>query len=211
MRTPQLQPAPPGSAAGATWLSSALPPDLFTPRGCALDGFAATARLLHPAGDVDGHPELGELGEPGWDALLSHLTRWSGSDAACLLAVDEDLPWVRGGAHVGFYGDPHHSEPPQEPAFGAELLTAAPRVQLLRTCLLLSGPLAAVRTLGRTWRHRDRRWFERHGPTALWPAGRSWLVLTDLDADRTVLAGPRTLVDAVSADDRLEAQPQAAS
>ncbi|MCI2237992.1 hypothetical protein MO973_38040 [Paenibacillus sp. TRM 82003] len=174
---------------------------------------AVHTRRSTRSGWPGGAPELGELGEPGWDALLSHLTLWSGSGsgAACLLAVAEDLPWVRGGAHVGFYGDPHHTGPPQEPAFTAEVLTAAPRVQLLRTCLLLAGPLAAVRTLGRTWRYQDRHWFERHGPTALWPVERSWLVLTDLDADCTVVAGPRALIDAVRADDRLEARPQAAS
>ncbi len=243
-----LQPAPPDTT--ATWLTDALPLDLFTPRGATIDAFAATTSLLHPASDADGvpvtwaqvaahtghllhptstwddvcgtvhtrrstrndwpggAPDLGELGESGWDALLSHLVRWSGPAAACVLAVDEDLPWVRGGAHVGFYGDPYHAEPPQEPAFDAQVLTAAPRVQLLRTCLLLAGSLAAVRTLGRTWRYRDRHWFERHGPTALWPADRSWLVLTDLDADSTVVAGPRTLIDALSADARLETRPQ---
>ena len=155
-----------------------------------------------------GEPDLGELGEPGWDTLLEHLTHWSGPEAACVVAVDEDLPWVRGGTHVGFYGDPHHAEPAQEPAFPAQVLTTAPRVELLRTCLLLSGPLAAVPTLGRTWRYQYRRWFERHGPTALWSSDRSWLVLTDLDADCTLVAGPGPLIDAVSADTRLDVRPR---
>ncbi|WP_432571008.1 hypothetical protein [Kineococcus sp. SYSU DK005] len=155
-----------------------------------------------------GEPELGELGEAGWDALLSHLTRWSGSSASCTIALDEGLPWVSG-AGLDVYGDPHHVEPAQGPAFPADVVSTAPRVQVLRTCLLLAGPLAAVRALGRTRRYREQRWFERHGPTALWPADRSWLVLSDLDADCTVVAGPRTLVDAVAADGRLETRPEA--
>ncbi|NHC47641.1 hypothetical protein [Motilibacter aurantiacus] len=246
MHTQTLQPASPGSLNDAAWLTSLVMPTPFI-NGLSIPGFAATARLLHPASDANGvpatwaqvanqtgrplhpdstwdevsgtvharrtvhsdwpggEPDLGELGENGWDALLDHLTDWAGSDASCVAAIDAELPWVSG--TVGFYGDPQHVEPPQGPAFPTEVLSTAPRVQLLRTCMLMTGPLTAVRSLGRTWHYRDQCWFERHGPTGLWPADRSWLVLTDIDADHTVLAGPLELIDAVTADNRLETRP----
>jgi hypothetical protein len=156
-----------------------------------------------------GPPELGELGDTGWDALLSHLTLYSGSTTRCLIAIDDSLTWVTGGPGVQFYGDPHHVEPPQDPAFPTELLDSAPRFWACsRSYLLLTAPLAALRTLGRTWRYQDQRWFERHSPSLLWPTDRSWLVATDLDYDYTYLAGPRLLLDAALADHRLESQPQ---
>ncbi|WP_432521022.1 hypothetical protein [Kineococcus sp. SYSU DK006] len=94
-------------------------------------GFAAAARLLHPATDEHqrpstwaqvaartghplhpastweqaagtvrtrrttredwpgGPPVNGELGETDWDALLGHLSRYSGAGATCYLAVDD--------------------------------------------------------------------------------------------------------------------------
>ncbi|NAZ84293.1 hypothetical protein GTR02_21045, partial [Kineococcus sp. R8] len=151
----------------------------------------------------------GELGDTGWDALLSHLARYSGSSTRCLIAVDDSLTWVTGGPGVQFSGDPHHVEPPQDPAFSSWLLNSTPRLRVSsRSYLLLTAPLDALRTFGRTWRYQDQRWFERHSPSLLWPLDRSWLVLTDLDQDYTYIAGPRVLLDAVLADPRLEGQPQ---
>ena len=207
-----LHPATDADGAPVTWAQVAARTGRRLHPGSTWEEVSGTARTRRTTRSdwPGGEPELGELGGAGWDALLGHLTRWSGSGASCVAALDEDLPWVSG-AGVGSYGDPHHVEPPQGPAFPAEVLSAAPRVRLLRTCLLLTGPLAAVRTLGRSRRSREQHWFERHGPTALWPADRSWLVLTDLDADCTLVAGPRTLIDAVVADDRLEPRPRAST
>jgi len=243
----QLQPAPrDATAPAAGWLASVLRPGPGAPTG-----FAAAARLLHPARDADGHPvpwahvagvtghplhpdstfddvagtmhtrrttrsdwpggppDLGELGDTGWDALLSHLVRYSGSTTRCLLALDEGLGWILGGGGGDFHGDPFHVEPPQDAAFPSELYDTAPRLQAgSRVHLLLTAPLAALPALGRPWRYRDQRWFERRSPSLLWPVDRSWLVATDLDYDYTYLAGPRLLLDAVLADHRLEAQPQ---
>lgn len=42
-------------------------------------------------------------------------------------------------------------------------------------------------------------------PQLVWPEDRSWVVATEIDWDSTIVAGPRTLVDAVIADDRFEA------
>ncbi|MGI9588055.1 MAG: hypothetical protein ACR2MR_07590 [Dietzia maris] len=42
-------------------------------------------------------------------------------------------------------------------------------------------------------------------PQLLWPADRSWVVASEIDWDSTIVAGSRSLVDAVLADERLEA------
>jgi hypothetical protein len=44
-----------------------------------------------------------------------------------------------------------------------------------------------------------------HTPQMLWPEDRAWVMATEIDWDSTIVAGPRSLVDAVLADERLEA------
>ncbi|MBB5915961.1 hypothetical protein BJY24_004873 [Nocardia transvalensis] len=44
-------------------------------------------------------------------------------------------------------------------------------------------------------------------PQLLWPADHAWVVASEIDFDSTIVAGPRTLIDAVLADDRFEAFP----
>ncbi|WP_280265606.1 hypothetical protein [Nocardia wallacei] len=41
-------------------------------------------------------------------------------------------------------------------------------------------------------------------PQLLWPADHAWVVASEIDIDSTIVAGPRTLIDAVLADDRFE-------
>ncbi|NYF99376.1 hypothetical protein [Janibacter cremeus] len=42
-------------------------------------------------------------------------------------------------------------------------------------------------------------------PQLLWPTDRAWVVASEIDWDSTVVAGPRSLVDVVLADERFEA------
>ncbi|WP_338748032.1 hypothetical protein [Janibacter alittae] len=62
----------------------------------------------------------------------------------------------------------------------------------------------------------DRTWPERArigvqpgwsgtSPQLLWPADRSWVVASEIDWDSTIVAGSRSLVDAVLGDERFEA------
>ncbi|WP_146244824.1 hypothetical protein [Curtobacterium sp. MCPF17_051] len=44
-----------------------------------------------------------------------------------------------------------------------------------------------------------------HTPQMLWPEGREWVLATEIDWDSTIVAGSRSLVDAVLADARFEA------
>lgn len=45
------------------------------------------------------------------------------------------------------------------------------------------------------------------GPSILWPEDRSWVVVTEVDFDSTVVAGSAELIQAICADGRLEALP----
>ncbi|MBT1680952.1 hypothetical protein [Curtobacterium aurantiacum] len=44
-----------------------------------------------------------------------------------------------------------------------------------------------------------------HTPQMLWPEGHEWVLATEIDWDSTIVAGPRSLIDAVLVDDRFEA------
>ncbi|MBB1197968.1 hypothetical protein [Curtobacterium flaccumfaciens] len=44
-----------------------------------------------------------------------------------------------------------------------------------------------------------------HTPQMLWPEGHEWVLATEIDWDSTIVAGSRSLIDAVLADDRFEA------
>ena len=63
------------------------------------------------------------------------------------------------------------------------------------------------------WRDRTA---EEHGfppsaqsPSLLWPQDHAWVMVTEVDFDSTIVAGSPELIDAVCADDRLEALPLA--
>jgi hypothetical protein len=45
----------------------------------------------------------------------------------------------------------------------------------------------------------------RHTPQMLWPEDHAWVVASEIDWDSTIVAGSRSLVDAVLADERFEA------
>ncbi|MBO9041639.1 hypothetical protein [Curtobacterium flaccumfaciens] len=44
-----------------------------------------------------------------------------------------------------------------------------------------------------------------HTPQMLWPEGHEWVLATEIDWDSTIVAGSRSLVDTILADDRFEA------
>jgi hypothetical protein len=48
-----------------------------------------------------------------------------------------------------------------------------------------------------------------HSPALLWPADRSWIVVTEVDWDSTIVGGPADLIAAICADPALEATPLA--
>jgi hypothetical protein len=78
--------------------------------------------------------------------------------------------------------------------------TACPRVQLPhRSYLLYQGPAEAALTLPGL----DGTFGQ--GPNLWWPADRAWCVASEIDLPWTYIGGPRGLIDAILADDRIEA------
>jgi hypothetical protein len=79
-----------------------------------------------------------------------------------------------------------------------------PRVRLPhRDYLLYQGPAEAVVTLAGL----DGAWGQ--SPNIWWPADRAWCVATAIDLPWTYVGGPRGLIDAILAEDRIEALPAA--
>ena len=77
-----------------------------------------------------------------------------------------------------------------------------PRVHLPhRDYLLYTGPAEAVATLAGL----DGTWGQV--PNIWWPADRAWCVASEIDLQWTCVGGPRGLIDAILADDRIEALP----
>lgn len=76
-----------------------------------------------------------------------------------------------------------------------------------REHLLLAGSLADVAALATATATADVHPFRpgSRTPSLLWPDDRAWCVATDVDLDSTLVGGPRALVDAVLADETLEA------
>jgi hypothetical protein len=71
-----------------------------------------------------------------------------------------------------------------------------------RDYFLLEGPLDAVLELGELLADSV---FLAQPPNLFWPDDRAWCGATEIDHDSTYLGGSADLIDAVVADDRLEA------
>ena len=108
------------------------------------------------------------------------------------------------GAVSGMHGDPVRGI---SPWFPASVLTG-PKVCIPnREYMLFRGHLDGVGHWGATdpttGSSRDE---ELPAPHLLWPADHRWFVATDVDSDFTWACGPRELIDAVSADPKLDAE-----
>jgi hypothetical protein len=161
------------------------------------EGFAAYARILHPAwrgaakvrwrelapGPVDPatrfealpaegvhEPFTGTLDQGDLDALLDLLAPDTAGE--CWFGVWAGFGWV--------------PDPPP-----------APRLELPeRPLLLYSGPLSAARALCEPF---DQT------PTLWWPATHAWCAASEIDFHSTYVGGPRRLIDRLLGDDRIEA------
>jgi hypothetical protein len=82
-----------------------------------------------------------------------------------------------------------------------DALKSALRLRLPhRAYILLNGPIDAVRRLGRAgppWK----------APNLWWPDDRAWFVSSDIDLASTYVGGSRLCIDAILADESLEALP----
>jgi hypothetical protein len=161
------------------------------------DGFAAYARVLHPAWRGRAKVRWRELAtgpiDPGtrFEALAAegvHAPFTGTLDCGELRALVDVLApdtvgecWFGVWAGFGWLPDP----PP------------APRLALAeRPLLLYRGPLAAATALCEP--------FEQT-PTLWWPDDRAWCVASEVDFHSTYVGGSRQLIDRLLGDERIEA------
>ena len=214
-------------------------------------GFAAYARVLHPAGipehggrpvrwadvaawsgmplrqDAQFHsialpptdpgepppyqgqgPREGSLYLRDAEVLTGILRDWTATPEDCWFCVWDGYGWESArpflfAASSDTVQPPATSAPPRQGPVPGQVL-GGPRVQLPnRSYLLYQGSAEAAlalpaleRTLGQC-------------PNLWWPADRAWCVASEIDLPWTYIGGPRGLIDAILADDRIEALPAA--
>lgn len=218
--------------AGA-WIASRLGPFGGSVGSVVPHGFAAYARVLHPATDADGGPA-------GWSAVCAAtgrtphaLMQW----AAIAGVTDEKADSWQGGDPFQGSLEPlpdlcrsleRHSAPATDCFFalwegwgwvvgGGVTITNGPEGEIRRVTpgafpadsprlrLPHRDHLLFAGTLSPTPFFRDGPWAQ--SPNLFWPADHAWCVGTEIDFDSTLVGGSAELVAAVLADPGLEAWP----
>ena len=236
----------------ADWIGPRLAPweGDYTAAIVVPDGFAAYARVLHPAGtresgdapvrwaevaawsglplrpDAQFHsvalppkppsepppcgpgPQEGSLDEPDAEVLAGILRDWTATPEDCWFCVWDGFGWdsasslfaVMASAETGQRPEPAAPRRPADPVPGP--VRDGPRVELPhRSYLLYQGPAEAALILPRLDGTSGQC------PNLWWPADRAWCVASEIDLPWTYVGGPRGLIDAILADDRIEALP----
>jgi len=139
-------------------------------------------------------------------ALAGVLRAWTGTPDDCWFCVWDGFGWNTGTSLVSILtraGERPETAvpgPPADPVPGP--VRDGPRVRLPnRDYLLYRGPAEAVTAAAAL--------SPGGGQTAnlWWPADRAWCVATEIDLMVTYVGGPAALIDALGADDRIEALP----
>jgi hypothetical protein len=151
-------------------------------------------------------PQEGSLYLPDAEVLAAIARDWTATPQDCWFCVWDGFGWDAAStvATLTEAGQPPEiiEEPRRDPVPGP--VRDGPRVRLPhRDYLLYSGPAEAVATLASL----DGTWGQ--SPNIWWPADRAWCVASELDLQWTYVGGPRGLIDAILADDRIEALPAA--
>lgn len=151
-------------------------------------------------------PQQGSLYPPDAEVLAAFAREWTATPEDCWFCVWDGFGWD-GASTIAVLterGQPPEiiEEPRRDPVPGP--VRAGPRVHLPnRDYLLYQGPAAAVVAVARL----DGTWGQC--PNLWWPADRAWCAASEIDLPWTYVGGPRGLIDAILADDRIEALPAA--
>lgn len=193
-------------------------------------GFPAYARIAHPeqeqgwldsgllavlAGHLAAHTSVPDdvfvAVWEGWGGMLGFLG--DAPSRSLLVAADEAVS-VRHTAMLGRsftdrFNNVFRRATWQEGVLSREV-SEGPRLELPgRGHVLFRGSLAELAAPG--WPDHVP-WNDPGGafpqsPSLIWPADRTWVSVTDVDADATLVGGSAELVAAVAADERLDARP----
>jgi hypothetical protein len=151
-------------------------------------------------------PQPGSLYLPDAEALAAILRDWTASPDDCWFCVWDGFGW---GAAITFAvlakdGRPSETieEPWLHPIPGP--VREGPQVHLPhRDYFLYQGSAEAVATLA------SLDGTNGQSPNIWWPADHAWCVASEIDLPWTYVGGSRGLIDAILADDRIEALPAA--
>jgi hypothetical protein len=182
-------------------------------------GFDAYARLLHPAvrwvddrevpvtwaqvAAVEGTGPVGPV--TSWETVAGawapdgHPGVWDDEPIEGQPAPEQTVRLIA--LLAAFTADQHRCRYAVWDGYGSLAVPrdGVPRVALAgRSMLLLSGPLSAATT------SLEKPPFDRRA-NLWWPDDHAWFVATDVEATSTTVAGSRALVEALLADDALEA------
>jgi hypothetical protein len=151
-------------------------------------------------------PQAGSLWLPDAEVLAAIGRDWTATPEDCWFCVWDGFGWGNAStfAVLTETGRPREiiEEPRLDPVPGP--VRAGPRVHLPhRDYLLYTGPAAAAAALASL----DGTWGQC--PNLWWPADRAWCVASEIDLPWTYVGGPRGLIDAILADERIEALPAA--
>lgn len=151
-------------------------------------------------------PQAGSLWRPDAEVLAAIGRDWTATPEDCWFCVWDGFGWgsVSTFAVLTETGRPREiiQEPARDPVPGP--VRAGPRVHLPhRDYFLYTGPAEAVGALAS---------LDGTGgqcPNLWWPADRAWCVASEIDLPWTYVGGSRELIDAILADERIEALPAA--
>ncbi len=151
-------------------------------------------------------PLEGVLYLPDAEVLAAIGRDWTTTPEDCWFCVWDGYGWDSTGtvAVLTATGQPPEiiEEPRPDPVPGP--VREGPRVHLpYRDYFLFTGPVEAAVTLAS---------LDGTGgqcPNIWWPADRAWCVASEIDLEWTYVGGPRGMIDAILADDRIEALPAA--
>ena len=151
-------------------------------------------------------PREGSLDWSDAEVLAGILRDWTATPEDCWFCVWDGYGWETArllfAVATSGTGEPPPTaaSPRRGPVPGPVL--EGPRVQLPnRSYLLYQGPAEAALTLPALEGAFGQC------PNLWWPADRAWCVASEIDLPWTYIGGPRGLVDAILADDRIEALP----
>jgi hypothetical protein len=151
-------------------------------------------------------PQEGSLYQPDAEVLAAIGRDWTATPEDCWFCVWDGFGWDGASTFAVLTEEGHPAEvveePRQDPVPGP--VRTGPRVHLPdRDYFLYQGPAEAVVTLAGL----DGTWGQ--SPNLWWPADRAWCVASEIDLPWTYVGGPRGLIDAILADERIEALPAA--
>jgi len=182
------------------------------------EGSMEPALLAAIARHLVGHTSTPDAGYAaiweGWGGLVGHLGQ---SPSRVFLEFDEDpahQEMLQRSIHDPF--ENVFRKPTWQPGILSEQISNGARLEMPgRDHVLFAAPPSAFADpawiLDAPWRdvEAEQRGFapSAQHPNLLWPADRAWALVSEIDFDSTVVAGPVELIHAICTDDMIEALP----